>query len=276
MQKRKKPPIIILGLAFYLAIVTVSLFLATVQNPQSVVKGILLTLMMAVISGFLFWRYFHEKKDPNSEEPRLSDRAKTPIGFRGDAQDISGEAFERMMTSQLAALADQYEEAANMYRLRLGAIMVAQLLSDLEQQVKGEFTAVDEAIEKLFSFEKQVCRNWPSPYLLREDFTNMNLYPFRDLKEPDFIMEHQCLTISELSKIIDEAEWCYYNLHERGMPEEDWYKICQWRLKGPGGDFGIRYCEKISQQLDIPLKMLSAYVNHEGKHLDKYKWSTMD
>ena len=79
-------------------------------------------------------------------------------------------------------------------------------------------------------------------------------------------------TVSELCKIIDEAEWHFWNSHERVMSDEVWEEIFQWRIQGAGGEFGERYFEMISRETGIELSSLAALSNAQGKHLSRYKW----
>ncbi len=82
------------------------------------------------------------------------------------------------------------------------------------------------------------------------------------------------LTISELCKIIDEAEWHFYNSHEKQISSEVWGEICDWKMRGKGGAFVIgEYLPMICSTVNITMNALQIIVNHEGGFLNKYKWS---
>ena len=78
--------------------------------------------------------------------------------------------------------------------------------------------------------------------------------------------------MSELCKLIDEAEWHFWNSHERELPDGVWEEICAWRLKGPGAAFAIRYFEMIEQVTGIPGESIAKLSSEQRKHLNQYKW----
>ena len=132
--------------------------------------------------------------------------------------------------------------------------------------------------ETMFDFECEVIRKYDKPYLLQPRFTKMWVF---DLQQPFFrqfpktkedILKERYLTVSELCKIIDEAEWHFWNSHEKELPEGVWPEICEWRLKGPGAEFAIRYFEMIEKAAGIPEESIAKLSSEQGRHLSRYKW----
>lgn len=136
----------------------------------------------------------------------------------------------------------------------------------------------EEEAEKLFEFECDILKRFRKSYLLNENFTKMWFFglaqPFFTgyPKNKDDIMKEHFLTLSEVCKIIDEAEWHFWNSHEREMPDEVWSEIAGWRLNGPGGEFAIKYFTQTAAELGIPKERIAAYSQNEGGHLNRYKW----
>ena len=91
-------------------------------------------------------------------------------------------------------------------------------------------------------------------------------------KKKEDILKERFFTISELCKLIDEAEWHFWNSREKSSVPGVFEEITAWRLGGDGGNFTIKYCESISQETGIPMDLFSKYVNREGRYLSKYKW----
>ena len=132
--------------------------------------------------------------------------------------------------------------------------------------------------EKMFAFECDVIRKHGKEYLLHPPFTKMWFF---GLKQPFFrqypktgeeILKERYLTVSELCKLIDEAEWHFWNSHERELLDGVWEEICAWRLKGPGAAFAIRYFKMIEQETGIPGESIAKLSSEQGKHLNQYKW----
>lgn len=193
------------------------------------------------------------KKEPEKEAPPAPPKPNIP--------PIT--STEGLMTSQFAALylRDNDPKYRDIYMRRL------------TQLGFGE----DDA-GKMFRFECDIVRRYGKQYLLHPQFTQ---FWFFSLVQPFFvqypktqedILKEKFLTMSEICKILDEAEWHYCNSHERALPDEVWSEICAWHLRWRGADYAIRYFEMIAEETGIPLEILGAYSNSQGAHLDKYKW----
>ena len=136
----------------------------------------------------------------------------------------------------------------------------------------------NEQAERLLQVERDIIRRFGKRYLLESNFDQawfMGLqHPFFEKypKTMDDVKKERFFTISEVAKFIDEAEWHFWNSHERDLPQGVFEEISTWRLRGKGGDFGIQYCQEISQETGIPIELFAKYFSHEANHLNKYKW----
>ena len=131
---------------------------------------------------------------------------------------------------------------------------------------------------KLFDFECDVLKRFNRRYLLRPNFTQQWFF---GLSQPFFmhyptqkndILKERYFTLSELCKLVDEAEWHYWNSHESPKSDAVWEEICDWRMGGAGGAFAVQYFEMVSSLTGISEKKIGAYTSNEGKHLNQYKW----
>ena len=134
-----------------------------------------------------------------------------------------------------------------------------------------------EEAEKLFWFECDVIKTYDKPFLLEPGFTNSWFF---SLKQPllypktrEQIMQEKCLTISEACKMIDEAEWHFWNSHEKAISDAVWTEITQWRIKGEGGKFAIRYFGAVADAIGIAEDHMAKLVSEQGAHLNRYKWN---
>lgn len=132
--------------------------------------------------------------------------------------------------------------------------------------------------QAIFEFDCSVIEKYKKEYLLHPDFTLQWIF---DLQQPFFkeypktkedILKERFLTMSELCKIVDEAEWHFWNSHERELSDEVWAEICIWRLKGGGMEFATRYFDMICDETKISTESISTICNIQGMHLCKYKW----
>lgn len=170
---------------------------------------------------------------------------------------------DNLMTSQLVALYLYENKVAykNMYIKRLLNLGINE-----------------EDIEKLFEFECNIIKTFDKKYLLHPQFTQMWFFvldkPFfpQYPNKKDDILKECFLTISEICKIIDEAEWHYWNSHERELSDIVWKEIFEWRLKGAGGTFAVQYFDMIEEKIGVASESLVKLINDQGLHLSKYKW----
>ena len=215
-------------------------------------------LIIAFVSGIICRIGFRLKAGNGKRDagnPPMSDSKPVPVRRSARA--------EKWMTSQLPALYLQKKKTG--YR------------DDYIRRLESIGFQKSDA-EKMFDFECEVIRKYEKQYLLHPDFTKQWVF---GLKQPFFreyphtkedILKERCLTVSELCKIIDEAEWHFWNSHEKELPDGVWNEICEWRLKGPGAEFAIRYFEMIEEVTGIPEDSIAKLSSEQGRHLSQYKW----
>ncbi len=131
---------------------------------------------------------------------------------------------------------------------------------------------------RLFAFECDVLRNHPKPYLLDAGFARAWFFglrqPFflRYPKEQEDILNERFLMLSEICKLIDEAEWHFWNSHERELSDEVWGEIYAWRLGGQGGQFAARYFEMAAAVSGAAEQSVWQFSDREGTFLKYNKW----
>lgn len=132
--------------------------------------------------------------------------------------------------------------------------------------------------EIMFDFECEIIKKFNKDFLLHPGFTKMWCFgltqPFFQQypqKKEDILKEH-FFTMSELCKMIDEAEWHIWNSHERVLSKSVWQEICDWRMKGEGMDFAVKYFDMIVEETGISTDDISKLCAEQGEHLCKYKW----
>lgn len=132
--------------------------------------------------------------------------------------------------------------------------------------------------EKMFEFECDIIRRHGKQYLQHPQFTELWFFGLRQPfflqypKTKEDILKEKYLTMSEICKIVDEAEWHFWNSHERNLSDEVWAEIYAWHLKGPGAEFATTYFEMIEKETGIPSENISALCGLQGEHLSRYKW----
>ena len=149
---------------------------------------------------------------------------------------------EKLMTSQFPALylKDNNQAYRDIYMLQLMRIGFNQ-----------------KNAEKMFEFECDIIRRHGKQYLQHPQFTELWFFGLRQPffmqypKTKEDILREQYLTMSEICKVVDEAEWHFWNSHERNLSDEVWAEIYDWHLKGPGAEFATTYFKMIEKETGI-------------------------
>ena len=132
--------------------------------------------------------------------------------------------------------------------------------------------------ENMFEFECDIIRRHGKQYLLHPQFTELWFFGLRQPfflqypKSKEDILKEKYLTMSEICKIVDEAEWHFWNSHEKKLSNEVWAEICEWHLKGPGAEFASIYFEMIEKETGISSENIGSLCLLQGEHLSMYKW----
>ena len=136
----------------------------------------------------------------------------------------------------------------------------------------------DSQAEKFFDYECGILEKYRKTYLADPDFVSMWAF---NLNKPIFssypstkeeLKKEHFITVSELSMIIDEAEWHFWNSHEKNLSNEVWGDICRWRMQGAGGNFAVEYYMMIAEELGLPIELMQNISNRDGGLLKEYKW----
>ena len=133
--------------------------------------------------------------------------------------------MEKLMTSQFPAL--YLKDGNQVYR----DFYIRKLMGIGFKQ---------ENAEKMFEFECNIIRRHGKQYLQHPQFTELWFFGLRQPfflqypKTKEDILKEKYLTMSEICKIVDEAEWHFWNSHERNLSDEVWAEIYEWHLKGHG------------------------------------------
>ena len=181
--------------------------------------------------------------------------------------DIDGitnrDSYSKLMTSQFAALylSENRDEYRRQYALRL-----SKLGFDKQET------------ERMFEFECSIVKKFGKKYLLEPNFF---CGWFFNLKQPlfinypkykeDIIKEH-FLTVSEICKMLDEAEWHFWNSHEDSISDEVFDEIYEWRLRGNGMIIANKYFEMIEKETGVSSEHLGKLIGEQGEMLCRYKW----
>lgn len=247
-----------IGLAFCL-LAFYSLFFL-IPGAFWVTAGLALTIRSFTNIKFALLKLNQESQPQQNTQPVYDQES----AQREQTQPAS---LDALMTSQLVALhlsknpgnsAVDYREQ---YILRL-----------------SKFGIPRSDAEKLFDFESEIIKKHNKQYLLSPMFTKSLFFGLRQPffqsypKEKDDILKERFLTMSELCKILDEAEWHYWNSHEDDVSDDVWKEIWQWRLKGAGGEFAVRYFDMIVAATGVKEESVGALGGAQGRHLSQYKW----
>lgn len=169
-------------------------------------------------------------------------------------------AFPKLMTGQLVALYKRTHEVPyhDEYVRRL------RFIGFSEPEAENFF------MYELMTIKHDAVQRLADPgYLMGAYFDLGHVL----LSQPsEYYVEHQSFLCSEIVKIWDEAEWHYWNSHERDLPSEVWGEIYSLSRYG-GGKLFVDYLASMAEHAHTPLEKVRAYSMAEQQLLFKYKWN---
>lgn len=229
-------------------------------------------LVVAVV--FTFCYHFSKKK--------MSASARQEQSIATAKQNAANAAKEKPDTAKVNDRKTQTHSDTNEF----DAFMCAQLIVFYKMERDKKY--MDEYIRRLvhIGFTKGEAFN-----LFTNESMNMKHDSIALLQNPDYItafyfdlqhkllafdnayyIEHRMFTVSEITKIWDEAEWHYHNSHETDMPEDVWHEIYMLTRYGSGELF-VKTLTGIAKSANISEEKIQNYARHEQDMLFKYKWN---
>ena len=197
----------------------------------------------------------HHDDAPDTHIPAQADQTLLRQENPGTAQDRS---FSFLLTSQLVALwLDSKDEQ---YRLEY----VRRLAMCGLNKEKAEDT---------FNFEKQILKKHPRPEMLRKDFVEIPLFNLFTpcLEHPiTYYENHFEYPLSYIVKLSDEAEWHFWNSHEKSMPDNVWNEI-YW-LADKNKKLFIPFAMNLINNKGWTYKNVNQFSYQEQGMLDLYRW----
>ncbi len=194
------------------------------------------------------------KTEDNSSQTSDNEVSKINAGEQS-AQPLD---FSRLLTSQLVAFwLDSKDEAYRKEYLR-----------------RIEMCGVSrEKAEKLLSFESDIVTKHPRPELLRRDFIALPLF---NLAAP--ALEHPVAyyqtnfeyTLSYVVKLSDEAEWHFWNSHEKNLPDRVWREI--FALSDRNKELFVPLGMHLVNDMKWTFDNVNNFSYNEQGMLDFYRW----
>ena len=195
-----------------------------------------------------------------SEKPAPADPPK-PAAQETEAprREVSAAAmdFSRVLTSQLVAfwLKTERTEYRDEYLRRMG-------ICGLD----------DETAEKMLQYETEILTANPRPELLDAEFISKPLFSLRTpvLDHPvEYYETHFEYPFSYIVKLSDEAEWHFWNSHERNLSDEVWEEI--FALSDKNRKLFLPFAKDLLKRgWDYP--NVNKFSYHEQGMLDRYRW----
>lgn len=176
----------------------------------------------------------------------------------------------------------QYFSKRNEFDPLMTAQLIALYKKDFDKKYMDEYIRRlvsigfgEEEATNLFIFESMIMKHDSITMLQSPDYLCGYYFglqsPFLTHKH-DYYVEHQMFTVSEVTKIWDEAEWHFYNSHEKEMPDSVWHEIYTLSRKG-GAKLIQDTLRSIADHSSTDFDKIIKYSVCEQNMLFKYKWN---
>ena len=191
------------------------------------------------------------KKDDNMDYQK-----KLP---ESDAKIVQPDSLQRILTSQLvaywAATGEEKYKKEYLRRMKLCGVS-------------------DELAEKTFGFEEEILKRCPRPEMTDPDFIAKPMFSLGGcvLNHPiSYYETHFDYPLSYIVKLSDEAEWHFWNSHEKNLPEDVWTEI--FDLSDKNRKLFLPYAMNMVDGLGWTVQQVNKFSYHEQGMLDLYRWN---
>lgn len=216
---------------------------------------------MRIFASLFSRKNKNRKEQPIPAEPETTEPQQGPAE-KSEAVEQSEPAapkmdFSRILTSQLVAfwLETGRDEYRDEYLRRMR-------ICDL----------TESAAEQMLQYEAEILKAHPRPEMLDEEFIKRPLFSLAApvLENPvEYYKTHFEYPFSYIVKLSDEAEWHYWNSHERNLPDAVWAEI--FALSDRNRMLFLPFAtDLLSRGWDYPNVNKFSY-NEQGM-LDRYRW----
>lgn len=132
-----------------------------------------------------------------------------------------------------------------------------------------------ETIRKTMEFEKAIFQKFPRPEMLDPQFVARPLLTLGKPFLPNPVDHYKTnfeYPLSYVIRISDEADYHFWNSHERHLSKEVWTEIFCLSEKG-GQRLFLPFATHLLQELGWTVKNVNTFSYNEQGMLDKYRWN---
>ena len=168
--------------------------------------------------------------------------------------------YSELLTGQLAA----YYKASGEEQFRKEYLRRLKYLGFSRKQA-----------EDMFEYELSVISDVSAGLLTDDNYVESDYFDMKSklLESPyESYIEHKMFTVSEITKICDEAEWHHANDDTSGIPDDVVYECERLGSYGEEGLY-VRYLRSVSMNTGIPFELIQQYSVAEQDLLFYCKWN---
>ena len=176
------------------------------------------------------------------------------------------------------------EQTAGGKLLPLNKLMTSQLaalwLETKDRRYQDEFFrrirmcgVSEDTVKRWFAFETEILERCPRPEMCSESFVSMPLLTLREKflpREISWYAEHFDYPLSYVIRLSDEAEWHFWNSHEKNLPENVWTEI--FELSDRSRKLFLPLAQYMVDRMGWSVEAVNKYSYNEQGMLDILRW----
>ena len=221
---------------------------------------------------------------PNEETKPSTNTNRTDSFQKEKKQGFFSKIFQKKTKPQNGESATDVksmpsERNGSAYALILTSQLVALWLDKGQQKYKEEYLRrmkicglSDDASMKMFEYEAEIIKMHPRPEMLDESFISKPLFSLTKTaldKEASYYETHFEYPFSYIVKLSDEAEWHYWNSHEKNLNDRVWSEILE--LSDQNKKLFLPFATDLLNR-GWSVGNVNKFSFHEQGMLDKYRW----
>ncbi len=203
---------------------------------------------------------YKQDKAINGISASQSKSNETPAICKTESNNINENEFDSLMTVQLIAY----------YKKEFDKKYMNEYIRRLVHIGFDENEAFNLFTNESMNMKHESIDLLQSPTYITDFYFNLKnkILPL----DNKYYIEHRMFSVSEITKIWDEAEWHYHYSHGEDIPDDVWNEIYMLTRYGSGELF-VETLKSIANSSHIDIDKIQKFSMNEQNMLFKYKWN---
>lgn len=274
-----------------LIVIIIVAFGSTIFSSDYFIVGFIISLVFAiafVVASIKFCRYMENRavakvalEEKLNRQPTEKEIKDTIKGYKEYVKEAERQQMLRIKNQGNNTVTEKVpnENASKFSRLMTSQLAAFWIDSDNEEYREEYIRRIKmcgvstEQAEEMLALETDILKCHPRPEMLNEDFISTPLFNLKETvldNSIEYYQIHLEYPLSYITKLSDEAEWHYWNSHEKNLPGDVWEEI--YALSDENKKLFLPFGMHLVEKMNWSYGNVNKYTYNEQGMLDRYRW----